>query len=317
MKLLRKQLEHAQGRSEFVIAVFCDVRGFSAFSTKQESPETAMYIKRFYIGLMDTYFADANFVKPTGDGLLLVFKYDENNLETVAHYVIFACLQALSEYNNLFKNDPMINFEFPKHIGFGIARGTASCLYSKKTIIDYSGNLLNLSARLTDLARPNGIVIDGKFQLSVIPKEHQKRFKTEKVYVRSIAEEHPIEVMYSDTVSLPASAKYPLQEYKWSRITKQITTKELLASAKNYLITLPAKPISREHIKVRLCHPSLTMKDHTTYREQNHEYFENADGPTVRLNIEGAQKNEEIKQLKPKQLISFQVDYVPRTTSKH
>jgi hypothetical protein len=47
LKQLCKKLEHAEGRSEFVISVICDIRGFSNFSTCHESPDTAMFIKRF------------------------------------------------------------------------------------------------------------------------------------------------------------------------------------------------------------------------------------------------------------------------------
>ena len=63
----RKKLEHAEGRSEFVIAVICDIRGFSAFSTSHESPDTAMFIKRFYLTLLDDYFTQGvHFFLPVG-----------------------------------------------------------------------------------------------------------------------------------------------------------------------------------------------------------------------------------------------------------
>lgn len=64
----------AQGRSEFVIVVVADIRGFSRFSTVNESPNIAMFIKRFYLQLINEYFKTANFVKPTGDGLLMTFQ---------------------------------------------------------------------------------------------------------------------------------------------------------------------------------------------------------------------------------------------------
>jgi hypothetical protein len=44
-------LVDAQGRSEFVIVVVADIRGFSRFSTVNESPNIAMFIKRFYLQL--------------------------------------------------------------------------------------------------------------------------------------------------------------------------------------------------------------------------------------------------------------------------
>jgi len=63
----RDLLAEAQGRSEFVIVVVADVRGFSAFSKRHESTDIAMFIKRFYMRLMDDYFANASFYKTTLD----------------------------------------------------------------------------------------------------------------------------------------------------------------------------------------------------------------------------------------------------------
>jgi len=49
----------AQGRSEFVLVVVADIRGFSDFSTRNESPNIAMFIKRFYLQMLEKYFASA------------------------------------------------------------------------------------------------------------------------------------------------------------------------------------------------------------------------------------------------------------------
>ena len=62
----RKKLEYAEGRSEFVISAICDNRGFSAFGTHHESPDTALFIKRFYVKLLDDYLRQAVFAKPLG-----------------------------------------------------------------------------------------------------------------------------------------------------------------------------------------------------------------------------------------------------------
>src|SRR5881396_1621789 len=96
-----KALVNAQGRSEFVIVVVADIRGFSAFSTINESPNIAMFIKRFYLQLINKYFKDANFVKPTGDGLLMTFPYSEQDLLKVSEKVIRACLACLNDFPTL------------------------------------------------------------------------------------------------------------------------------------------------------------------------------------------------------------------------
>jgi hypothetical protein len=95
---LRKKLEHAEGRSEFIISIICDIRGFSSFSTHHESPDTAMFIKRFYLKLLNEYFKEAAFAKPTGDGLLLVFRYSEQDLHQVSEKVITTCFKVIDEF---------------------------------------------------------------------------------------------------------------------------------------------------------------------------------------------------------------------------
>ena len=85
---LREKLQGAQGDSEFLITVVADIRGFSTFSKIHESPDIAMYIKRFYIQLMDNFFTNAHFFKPTGDGMLMAFPYKEDSLKDVSSKVI-------------------------------------------------------------------------------------------------------------------------------------------------------------------------------------------------------------------------------------
>ena len=80
---LRDLLAEAQGKSEYVITVVADVRGFSTFSKQHESTDIAMFIKRFYMRLIDDYFSKAGFFKTKGDGLLMTFPYSESNLREV------------------------------------------------------------------------------------------------------------------------------------------------------------------------------------------------------------------------------------------
>lgn len=74
----KELLKDATGMSEYVIAVNLDIRGFSSFSKKVESPDVALFIKKVYSKLLDGYFPNASFFKPTGDGLLLTIPYNES-----------------------------------------------------------------------------------------------------------------------------------------------------------------------------------------------------------------------------------------------
>jgi class 3 adenylate cyclase len=229
---LLDSLDDAQGLSEFVIVVVCDVRGFSDFSTQHESPDIAMYIKRLYLQLLTKYFPSAKFAKPTGDGLLLIFPYSEDTLKAVAKQVITACFKCLKDFPTICQADPMINFQAPQRMGFGISRGPACCLFSGKEILDYSGHLLNLASRLKDLARPSGILIDGHFLKPVIPSNLVKHFEKADIYIRSLAEEEPTEVFFSkEHVQLTESSKLPIKSPNWKTLTARITRKALFDNA--------------------------------------------------------------------------------------
>ncbi len=113
MTNLRKLLEKAKGRSENVIVVFVDVRGFSQFSSSKgrQATDVAMLIKRLYIKLMDEYFPFAHFTKPTGDGLMFVFEYTDENVVQTAEQVMRAVFKSLDDYPmKFFQDDLMITF---------------------------------------------------------------------------------------------------------------------------------------------------------------------------------------------------------------
>jgi hypothetical protein len=110
----------------------------------------------------------------------------------------------------------MVNFETPDKIGFGIARGTACCLVSGDTIVDYSGHLLNLASRLMDLARPSGIVLDGAVDLELLDKETQGLFVAENVWIRGVAETEPTPIyVLNGVVEIPEDAKRPIRFESW------------------------------------------------------------------------------------------------------
>ena len=101
----RQLLPEAQGESGFVISVFVDIRGFSAFSQATESPDTAMYIKRVYQRLIDEYFPFASFYKPTGDGLLLIVPYSESSLAETSMKTLTGALNCHEQFSTLCTDD--------------------------------------------------------------------------------------------------------------------------------------------------------------------------------------------------------------------
>lgn len=317
IKSFSKLLENAQGRSEFVIVVVCDIRGFSSFSTIHESPDIAMFIKRFYLQLITKYFAKAAFVKPTGDGLLMVFKYSEKTLYEVTDYVFKNCFAAINEFPDLFNSDPMINFKTPTKLGFGISRGPACCLYSGRSTIDYSGNLLNLASRLNDLARPMGIVVDGGFLIDVIPEALRPEFYSKQVFVRSIAEDSAIDVFCSNHVELPSHALYPIAIDSWELLEKNMTLKDLYKwKGVKYNIDLPADLQAPDKFKVDLVYPNTKIKDGIFWNKcQNVEFYKDARGAHIRIDVDEALGLLEKKKLRQTANVSLRVHYVPKNSS--
>lgn len=313
---LRDLLAEAQGRSEFVIVVVADVRGFSAFSKKHESTDIAMFIKRFYMRMIDDYFSNANFYNTRGDGLLMTFPYSEKDLPQVANDVISSCMQCLAEFPRICDGDPMINFKTPENIGFGIARGTACCLYSSEQVIDYSGHLLNLCSRLMDLARPSGVVIDGHFLHEIIPEKFKASFVEKEIYIRGIAEERAYKIFCLDEyVTISEEFLNPLKGSQWHTIEKEFKMYEIgrLGSLR---IHLPTYIRPGSEIKVTMIYPKMskgrTVKGYRAHREFNdYEYNCDADEPKVILELHEAYKFLRGLGVLKSKPIHFKIQFIP------
>ncbi len=78
---LRRLMRGAVGESAFVLAVNVDIRGFSSFFS--DSSQAAAYLSSAYTTILDNYFPEHDFFKPTGDGLLLVRVLQRETLEKV------------------------------------------------------------------------------------------------------------------------------------------------------------------------------------------------------------------------------------------
>jgi adenylate cyclase len=213
-KQLKKLLPRAKGESRLVVVVFLDVRGFSSFAKIAESSEAALFLRSMYTKILDSYFPDAQFFKPTGDGLLIILDYDEDNLAEIVNSAIESSLRLVGDFADLTIDDPMVNFEVPDSIGIGLARGAATALVSDDYILDYSGRPLNLASRLMDLARPRGVVFSESLGWSLLEDEYAAQFSADKVYVKGIAEDLPMTAYIAiDMVSLPESCKRPINRY--------------------------------------------------------------------------------------------------------
>jgi class 3 adenylate cyclase len=316
-KILKSALPDAIGRSEFVIVVVADIRGFSAFSRQHESPDIAMYIKRVYMKLIDEYFPTASFYKTTGDGLLVAVPYGEKTLSETANLTVESCLRCVDEFGSICKGDPMVNFPTPNLVGFGLARGTACCLTSGDMVLDYSGHLLNLATRLMGLARPSGVVLDGAFGTQLLKTETQELFEAAEVYLRGLAEDKPGTVFYQKgKVEIPEHAKRPLATQTWDTWTETRKLYEWRKLDQKYRAStkpMPRKPVSAELTaryplkaagKILKGHWVISTQSQLSYSELGGEVYFNIDTRS----LADALKSQGVSSKSP---VTLKIDFVP------
>ena len=295
-KEFRKLLEKATGLSEFVVAVNVDIRGFSSFSKTVESTEVAMFIKRVYMKLLDEYFSNVSFFKPTGDGLLIIVPYTEENLDNVVINTIKTCLRVLLDFGSLCVKDSMINFEVPGKIGFGLSRGSACRLTSEDKTLDFSGKVLNLASRLMDLARPSGIVFDANFGIELLPDKLIDLFAKESVYIKGIAEREPVGIYYTKNFTrISPQNKHPIEEIKWKRVEDTKTLKQIRDFGSTFIYDLSSKPVDPDQIKVKITHPGVVRGRKraeilTIFNFSNFEYYLEAGNPKVKIGFDALAK---------------------------
>jgi len=275
----RKLLDNAKGVSQQIIAINLDIRRFTPFCQGKESFDVAAYITNVYIRIIDRYFSDAAFYKPTGDGLLIVILCKKNIKETVKK-TIGLCLELHEKFSSLCEGEDLIYFPTPDKIGIGIARGTACCLTSEGKTLDYSGKVLNLASRLMNMARPSGIIFHPDLGFGHLSDEQKEQFeKDDEVYVRGIAEEEPISTYYTKKLTvIPDHNKNPIIEPEWEiagesymiKDIREIMTEEMMTEEmiKKYglLINLKQKPLNANKIILEISYRTTARARFQVFR---------------------------------------------------
>lgn len=259
----RRLLRQAEGEGDFVIVVNVDIRGFSDWSLEVESIQAASYLAKLYPALIDTWFSQKWFFKPTGDGLLLIRPFKEKELSALAEETLGNCLEIVDEFGSLCLGEPMLNFPLPSDVGIGIAQGAASRLVAKKKVLDYSGAILNRASRLMDIARPRGIVFDAGFASGLLPNRLLSRFETAEVYLRGVSPKDPLDVFYLEgDTEIPQPNLSPIGELVWGKpITLEMTLRDLETPATSWqAYDFPERLSDPSHIKCLVQHPAMDGK---------------------------------------------------------
>ena len=144
--------------------------------------------------------------KNLGDGVMLVWEIPKATNKAIQGMAMHAILRILFKIYQLFEDNfkqltPAEIDAYSEHvkklkIGFGIARGHAWKLnFGHHVKFDYAGSVVNLAARLQDLARPEGIVCQFECSQSVFQKmfnnglgkikevKSMKGFEKQKIFV--------------------------------------------------------------------------------------------------------------------------------------
>lgn len=180
----------------------------------------------------------------------------------------------------------MINFPVPQHLGIGVARGSATRLVSDGLVLDYTGRCLNLAARLMDKARPYGVVFADERAPQLMEEDVAAQFSGDRVVIRGISDQDPIQIFVSAGVQIPPSDREPIphSDRVWGDETT-LTVSEV-RSTSSYSFYLPRRPRSYESVAVYVKYPSYkTGKDtgSVSWLTIEGEADDHPDGPCVRI----------------------------------
>jgi class 3 adenylate cyclase len=256
---LKELLRVAEGESHRVVVVFLDVRGFSGFAKVAESVDSAEFLKSIYLKILEDYFPDATFFKPTGDGLLILLDYDRESLRAVVGSAVAQSIKLVEDFATLTAGDAMINFRVPGDVGIGLSRGSATALVADEKFLDFSGRPLNLASRLMDIARPSGVVFDEMLGPELLDEELASRFSREEIYVKGLAEDQSM-VAYClrDRVVVPEFNRHPLNKRERRTEAPESVTLKQLRARELYDHRLTMLPAPDPRIQLHYTYPDVT-----------------------------------------------------------
>ena len=263
--MTRGLLDEAEGDSQLVVAAFVDIRDFSAFNEKVESVQSAAYIRRVYQRVLDEYLPGSDFFKLTGDGLMLIYELPFDltaaDVARVSGAAIEGSLRLVERFGTLVQGDPVVTFDVPQRVGVGIARGAACRLRAGDTTLDYAGRVLNLAARLMDIARPEGVVVVDPFAVEQLSAETKAKFSPLKVYLSGVAPHEGVDahVTTSPKTVVPPRNLSPLDEPVWRDAAEPIlrTVGNIRDVAQTFRAPLEAAPIDNT-LECTIDHPKVT-----------------------------------------------------------
>ena len=258
----RGLLPTASAQSCQVAATFLDIRGFSSFATQAESFDAALYLRSLYSVILDSYFPDADFFKPTGDGLFLVHELEPqaSTVPPKISSILERCVKLVENFGQITADDLMVNFAVPQSLGVGVARGAVTRLVSGDTVLDYTGRSLNLASRLMDKARPRGVVFADSHAAQLMEPGVSTLFSSDRVCIKGISDQDPIDIRVTKEVQIAPEDREPLPDSKNQWGSMNTLSVDEVRSLSKYAFHLPRAPRSSERAGVHIEVPTFDQE---------------------------------------------------------
>lgn len=117
---------------------------------------------------------------------------------------------------------------------------------------------MNLTSRLTGLARPSGIVIDGQFGINLLTDEQRDFFEEANVYLDGIAEDEPVQIYFTkEFTTIPKRNRQPIAAKRWRNV-HDIKPYRDICKFDMFRYSLDSEPVSSEDIIVTARHRRVT-----------------------------------------------------------
>jgi class 3 adenylate cyclase len=157
----RRKTPPASTRPSAVV-IFTDIRGFSRWSEHIDSHESTDLLVSNFQSILRKHF-NGYLIKPLGDGAMMVVEKDfasRTEVLDALEGIVEAVAAVESEFEEL-TSQIQIKFGNPTNmtLGWGVTRGHIIKTLAESGA-DYLGHHINKAARLCEIARPRGMVID-------------------------------------------------------------------------------------------------------------------------------------------------------------
>lgn len=157
-----------ESHRRYIATLFCDLRGFTAFSERAEPEEVMDVLQQYHrkLGVLVSQYG-GTIDSRAGDGLMVIFNDPFPCEEPVLHAIelAFAMHKTVGELEKSWAK-----YGHELGFGIGIAAGYATLgIVGDESRSDYTaiGNVINLASRLCDVAKDGDILVNQRAFLDV------------------------------------------------------------------------------------------------------------------------------------------------------